>query len=57
MSQKLVKKPLFNHSKESCVLCLDKYDKNTVEFGPDWFRYMCVDCMNENAKRWGYIFE
>ena len=52
-----MKKPLFNHSKESCILCLEKFDRNKIEFGPDWFSYMCVECMEEHAKRWGIEFE
>ena len=52
-----VKKPLFNHTKASCLFCTGKNNKQTTEFSPDWYSYMCVDCMHEHAKRWGHEFE
>ena len=52
-----VKKPLFNHTSASCVICTQKHDKEKTQFSPDWFTYMCVECMNEHAKRWGFEFE
>lgn len=53
----MIKRPLLNQTKESCIFCLEKFDKNTVECGQYWFSYMCVECMEEHAKRWGIEFE
>lgn len=44
--------PLFNHTKESCVICNGKHDEETTEFSPDWYTYMCVECMHKHILKW-----
>ncbi len=53
-----VKRPLFNHTKIACLICRDKnFDKESTELSPDWYSYLCVDCMNEHNKLWNREFE
>ena len=52
-----MKRPLFNHTKSSCLICLQKNDAYEVEYSPDWFSYFCVECMEAYAKKWGIEFD
>jgi len=53
----IVKRPLFNHTKESCIICKDKSsDKLNWEYDSLWFTYMCKECMENYAERFRVEF-
>ena len=47
---RIVKKPLFNHTKESCMFCRHAYYNENDEISEDWFSYLCIECMKDYAK-------
>jgi len=55
---KFLKKPLFNHTKQSCIICRGlHFDNIEIGYGPDWYTYMCEECMEKHSKKWGIEFE
>ncbi len=57
-----MKRPLYNKPKESCVACSEKrnlegLENIFVEYSPDWFTYMCIDCMEKQSEMQGIVFD
>lgn len=51
-----LKRPLFNHTKESCLFCRGIHDKRHTEISSDWLSYLCKPCMEEYAKDHNFEF-
>jgi hypothetical protein len=52
-----IKLPVLMHTKNSCMLCLGKLDKNDPLIRSEMFTYMCIDCVKEYCEKYGHEIE